>query len=573
MTVTFMKKNIIIISITAVVVAALVGVMFFVMNLPENEESGISSDTLDILLYDKTSVKPEEITVENSGGTYTLLGFDYTKELEELSQEAVDASSTESGESSAANIRQDDVSVVQINMHYTMQGLETMELSKDATDALAYQCSYVTALQLVDKTGTRYKEFGLDKPSAKVKVIFSDGSQETLMLGNAAPNDMGIYFRRDKNPNVYLVSSENVTAFQIEKLQMLDKTITKKFNYDTDEDVEITSISISGTGYEKPLQIDKNPDISLASTYKIRSPYLAACGKDAAQSFGRTMYGIDGTEVAAAAVTDEDKKKFGLDNPFMRIQVEASDETKIGLLVSKAEKDGSCYIMADDGDLICKMTKSDVEGWYGVKVDKFITVRFVYPNIDWMDKAVITAQGQSTQYDITHNRQENDLMEEFTITTILAGTRPVEYSDFNTFINNLGGLSRTGIDIKSADGFEEVFKAELSYSGTEGEKVTDVLSLRKGSDGSYIVVLNDRVEGYTEREYAEKLIAQANNITKKGMIESLLAADEDDENAEDSQTSEPSAKTSEPSQTSGDSVKSEEPSGASNASAETAVSE
>lgn len=115
-----MKKNIIIISITAVVVAALVGVMFFVMNLPENEESGISSDTLDILLYDKTSVKPEEITVENSGGTYTLLGFDYTKELEELSQEAVDASSTESGESSAANIRQDDVSVVQINMHYTM---------------------------------------------------------------------------------------------------------------------------------------------------------------------------------------------------------------------------------------------------------------------------------------------------------------------------------------------------------------------------------------------------------------------------------------------------------------------
>ena len=47
-----MKKNITVVIIAAVVVAALVGVMIFVLNIPDTEDSGISSDTLDILLYD-----------------------------------------------------------------------------------------------------------------------------------------------------------------------------------------------------------------------------------------------------------------------------------------------------------------------------------------------------------------------------------------------------------------------------------------------------------------------------------------------------------------------------------------
>lgn len=536
-----MKKNITIIIIAAVIVAALAGAMIFVLNIPHTEESGVSSDTLDILLYDKTSVKPEEITVKNSGGEYTLVGFDYTKDLEELSEQLKDASEEESSQVSQ-NKRREEVSSVKINMSYTMQGLEMLELNKDATDALAYQVSYVTALQLIDKTGTKYKEYGLDKPKVTVEVTFSDSTQKKLYLGNDAPNDMGTYFRMEDNPNVYLVSSENVLSFKVEKLQMLNKTITKGFDYDSDKDVTITALSISGTGYEKPLVIDNKSSISMDSEFKMRSPYLMPCGKEAVQAFGRTMYGMEGTEVAAAQITDEDKKKFGLDNPYMNIKVESSDDTSVCLFVSKAEKDGSCYIMSDGGKIIFKMNKSDVEGWYGVEYDKFRTVYFVYPNTDRMDKAVITAGGNTAVYNITHNRQENDLLEEFTITTVKTGTKPVEYVDFHTFIQNIGGLERTGVEIKSDEGFEEVFSAQLSYSGDDGEKAEDKLVLKKGKDGSYIVVLNDRVEGYTDREYAQSLIAQVDKIQQKGMVENLRGDDDEEESSEPA-SSEASEKT------------------------------
>lgn len=531
-----MKKNITVVIIVAVIVAALAGVMIAVLNIPDTENSGISSDTLDILLYDKTSVKPEEITVKNSGGEYTILGFDYTKELEELSNEMQDTSEEESSQVSA-NRRRDEVSSVSINMSYTMQGMEKLLLSKDATDALAYQCSYVTALQLVDKSGQKYKEFGLDKPKAEVKVTFSDNTQETLYVGNYAPNDMGMYFRLERNPNVYLVNDENVASFLIEKLQMFDRTITKDFDY-SDDDTEIQTISISGTGYEKPIEIDKGASISLVSKFKLRSPYSAPCAQDAVQSFGRTMYGITGSFVAAANITDEDKKKFGLDKPYMNIKVQASDDTSVGICVSKAEKDGSCYVMADSGMIIYKMTKSDVEGWYGVTPRKFATVCFVYPNTDRMDKAVITAGGKTTVYDIKHDRQENDLMQEFTITTVTSGEKTIEYTDFNTLIHNIGGLGRAGTDVTSDKGYEEVFKAELSYSGDDGEKAEDVLSIKKSGDGSYIVVLNGRIEGFADREYAEALIGQAHDVLEEGKIVSLTDSEEEDEELESSQLSE-----------------------------------
>ena len=45
--------------------------------------------------------------------------------------------------------------------------------------------------------------------------------------------------------------------------------------------------------------------------------------------------------------TYEDKKKFGLDKPFMDISVKASDDTSVRLFVSKAEKDGISVELVD----------------------------------------------------------------------------------------------------------------------------------------------------------------------------------------------------------------------------------
>ena len=52
------------------------------------------------------------------------------------------------------------------------------------------------------------------------------------------------------------------------------------------------------------------------------------------------------------------------------------------------------------------------------------------------------------------------------------------------------------------------------FRDCEGEKsIKDVLTIKKGADGSCIVYLNDMLLGYTDRKYAEKLAAQTDKVS------------------------------------------------------------
>ena len=217
----------------------------------------------------------------------------------------------------------------------------------------------------------------------------------------------------------------------------------------------------------------------------------------------------------------------------MIINVTATDDTKVGLLVSKAEKNGSCYVMADDGNIICKMTKEDMEGWYNITYTDFLTVSFIYPNMDNLDKAVITADGKTTQYDVTHTKDQNELLQDFSINSVKVNGKEVPYSNFNRYINNFTGLAREGTEVKDPGSYTQVYKAELTYSDNGSSPITDTLVMKKGADGAYIVYLNDMLMGYTDREYAEQLIAQTAVIDSEETLESLLG-DKPDENVESS---------------------------------------
>ncbi len=514
-----MKKNITVIIIISVVLAALIGVMFAVMSIPQTENTITSTDSMDILIYDKTKLKAEEITVKNSGGEYKLIGYDYTKMAEEISAENAAQEESVESEEKSSNVIKPEVSAISINTRYTMQGMEDFELNKDCTDALAYYCSYVTALQLVDKTGKKYAEYGLDKPASTVKITFSDNSSETLYIGNKAPNDMGRYMRRESDVNVYLLNQESVNSFLIEKLQMLDKTLTKPFSeYENEEDLtetQITSVNISGSGYEKPLTIDNKDDISIIGKFKMHSPYHLVAADVSVQDYGKSLYGMTGSEVAAAGATDENKKKYGLDKPYMNIQINASDESHIGLLVSEAGKDGSCYVMAEKGNIIYRMTKKDVKEWYNVTYKKFATRSFVSPKVDNMFRAVFTAKDQKFEFDLEHTTKENEVFDEYTNIKVKSGEDEVSYINFTTFLHNMTGMHRTDIDISKDDGFEEIFNAEFSYRDKDKKELTETLTIKQSEDGSCIVLVNGIVEGYTDRDYAARLIDQTDKITGK----------------------------------------------------------
>ena len=145
-----------------------------------------------------------------------------------------------------------------------MQGYENTLMSKYMTDNLVKECQIVAATRLIDKSGKKYSDYGLDKPSVEVKVIYSDNSKVNMYFGNEAPDKSGIYCRIDGNKNVYLVNSASVDMFFIDKLQLFDKTLTGELS----DSENITLVEISGKGYEKPVIISREKN-GFAKTWNI----------------------------------------------------------------------------------------------------------------------------------------------------------------------------------------------------------------------------------------------------------------------------------------------------------------
>ncbi|MDD6490098.1 MAG: DUF4340 domain-containing protein [Clostridia bacterium] len=490
-----MKKNIKILIFSGIILAVLVAALVVVLNLPSTDENikEVSSQNA-ILLFDKTSLKAEDITVSNESGEYQLLGYEYSEE------NSADGSSGESSEQKTEII-------------YTMQDYASQILSKTMTDSLAEQCLYMSAIQIVDKSGSRYDEYGLKEPRSTVKVVYSDNSEVTMYVGNDAPDNKGVYLRTDGNANVYLVQKNMINMFLVDKLQMFSKVLSYSF----DTDYKIQTVKISGTGYDSNIEIKPVNNKANFCNFVLTKPYREICDNNFLEDFGESLYGLNGTTVVAVDVTDDDIKKYGLDKPYIDVEVTASDDTSVHLIASKADSDKNCYIMQSGGTIIYKMSTDELS-WYGVTYRDFLDDSIIRPNTDYLESAEIYYGGKNYHFDVKHTTTKNDLYEDMVTTKATYNGKEIKYLNLSIFINNVAGISRSDAVPKSIDGCEKIFSIKYSF---KDEKLTDTLEIYRAKDKQLIVTLNGNIEGYTDTEYAEKVFKQVDDIPKNAELELL----------------------------------------------------
>lgn len=481
-----MKKNIKILIFSVICLAVLVAALVVVLNLPsanENKEETSSQDA--ILLFDKTNLKAEDITVSNESGEYQLLGYEYSDE------------------------GSDDGSSSQII--YTMQDHSSQILSKTMTDSLAEQCLYMSAIQIVDKSGSRYSEYGLDKPRSTVSVIFSDNSEVTMYVGNNAPDNKGVYFRIDGNANVYLVQENMINMFLVDKLQMFSKTMSYSFN----TDYKIQTVKISGTNYDSNIEIEPINNNANFCNFVLTKPYREICDNDFLENFGESLYGLSGTTVVAVDITGDDMKKYGLEKPYIDVEVTASDDTAAHIIASEADSENNCYLMQSGGTIIYKMSTDDLF-WYGVTYRDFLDDSIIKPNMDNIVSADIYYGGSNYHYDVTHTTSKNELYEDIVTTKATYNGKEIKYLNLSIFVNNVAGISRSSALPKSTDGSERIFSIKYSFDGDDA--LSDTLEIYRTKDKQLIVTLNGNIEGYTDTEYAEKVFEQVENIPKNAEL-------------------------------------------------------
>ena len=140
-----MRKNFRLFIAAAVAVGVLIAALITVLVMPSEKENKITADdNNEILLFDKTALTAESITITNQGGEYELLAYEYTPES---------SAGTLYPTISAVNEASDDPNVI-----FTMQEYPDLMLDKSITNHIAVQCSYMAAKEVIDKTGQRDKK-------------------------------------------------------------------------------------------------------------------------------------------------------------------------------------------------------------------------------------------------------------------------------------------------------------------------------------------------------------------------------------------------------------------------------
>ena len=482
-----MTKNKKIIIASALAVAVLGIVLAIVLGLPsENDNTDI--DNKDIILFDKSAFDVDDITVKNQSGEYQLLGYDYSKGSESSSED--------------------------ITFIYTMQGYENSMLSKLMTDNLISECKTVAATRIVDKSGKKYKDYGLDKPTVEVKAIYSDLSEKDMFFGNEAPDKSGTYCRIDGDKNVYLVNSGSIDMFFTDKLQMFEKQLTSEI----EESEKITEVNISGTAFDKDIYISREKNSVIDSlAYTMTSPYPAACDTSAVTEFASSFFGVSMSKVAAAGVGQKELSEYRLDKPYMNISIKTDKDRTANILVSEKDSDGNYYIMKSGGTIIYAVDEDDVFKFYDTDHRYFLDSPIYKPNMSHIYSMKISYQDNIYEYSFKRIESINDLHEYTSETTVYCDGKKINYMNLYNFIVNVSKIYRTDDVPESIDGCKEIFRISSVFD--EGSTYESVLYQDK--ENKIIAVTNGNIESYVDEEYVNEVIKQSPEIPTDETVEVL----------------------------------------------------
>lgn len=489
-----MKKQIRYIIIAGIILAILIGALVFLLTMPNKEDestSSTSSNTATTLIEQATG-NIEKIVVQNSGGTYTLMGYGAQ----------VESKVESSGETST---------VTTTEMVFTMQEHSSYLIDKDKSDALAYDCANLVASKVVNANNNPDSDYGLDKPRATVTVSFSDGSEKTIKVGNDVPGGKSAYIRMGDSNKIYVVALDSVNSMLVEKLQMFDKTILNSLS----DDETLSLLSVTGSGRKKALKLEKKA-FSNISSYYLSSPNQAACDADKIESLcDSSLFPLVADSVAAIDVKESDLSKYNLDKPYYILDAKTSTRS-YKILVSKPDKDENCYIMLNGADIIYKI-ESNVIDFMGGDGSDIVSKTIFYPN-NLKLKSVDVSYGKiKDTYTIENTITKNEDGVDITTTKVYYNGEETNITLFNKFMRNLSVLERA----EKIPAYDEKSNPVLSVSVTYTDDTIDTLEIYKG-DKKAIVVLNGKAVGTTELETAEKLTNCAKFLATGTDFDSLV---------------------------------------------------
>ncbi|MBD5081075.1 MAG: DUF4340 domain-containing protein [Ruminococcaceae bacterium] len=274
----------------------------------DSEQTAAATEDPALLLQPETEGNISSILVENSQGSYTVIVGEKDNEKT-----------------------------------YTLKGMENLDgsvLDTSTFSTLEKNLTDMKARSVIEENPADLTQYGLDKPQAKATITYENGSKFTLLVGNTVTSGSANYVMVEGKNTVYSYYTYNLNhVMTYDSMSFVNASVIPTIAQS--DTADISKITVKRKDWEEPLILEAMPELPEDSTsiqvfaYTFTSPYDIYLDMNTGTDYLNALSGLTAEKAVVVNPTDEDYKKYGLDDPFCEVD-ELVGETIYRLYIGDA---------------------------------------------------------------------------------------------------------------------------------------------------------------------------------------------------------------------------------------------
>lgn len=309
---------------------------------------------------------------------------------------------------------------------FTIEDYAGFRQNSTTMAAMGRCATTLTAQALVEENAQNLEKYGLsaDSPKAQCDVVLKDGTAYTLYFGINTPENNTRYVRVADSNDVYTVLLNSSGYFFFDSTDFISLVVTEELtNNNTAPTIDWMTVTRKDLDYDIRFEDDtKNyaiDEVSMASAQVMIEPVYAYLDITNSNAILYGIWGLTATDVACVRPTAEDLAKYGLDDPFCTVDIDAELQNyhlDIGNVASyQLDENGEptsvpaeFYCRYDGIDAVFVFASSEVPWATFMPIDilsSMMTSNYIY-KLDHIDINIYDGTPADYHFDIGGNEQE-----------------------------------------------------------------------------------------------------------------------------------------------------------------------
>lgn len=504
--------------IIAAGVLLVLGVLMMVLLLTKpaeeetSEESVSSQPSTAVTITDKKSEDVKTLTVKNEKGEFTL----------DRAERVVTSTDADGNISSSTQV------------YWTSAQLLGVSPNDTTIKAFVNNMAGLSTKELVEENAEDLEKYGLEEPSARVEVEFTDGSTASLCFGiqNPAATNYA-YFRLADSRDVHQVSYYSVGSAYNDIRDFAGLIMTE--GYSQNNPKELDYLIIERKDFDEPVEIrymfdmdelaeDEDAIITTFNSHRFITPIKTEVDTVKGQSLCYGVYGLSMSSCIELEQTEELMAKAGLDDPYCKVTFKYGGKRYVlrlgNEIVNVTESDSEdtpalktvigYYAMMEGVEGIYAIS-TDSAPWYTFTIGNVMSRRPVSPYIYTVDTIEMTTEQGSYLFKIEGDASSN---------RITCNGDEVKADGFRKLYQYL--ISSIGEDLYFEEQSEPFITVKFTYrDGYEDTYGTaeDVIEFYRSDDRKSIIAVNGTVLFKVREVYTDRLLENLQAVLDGGEVE------------------------------------------------------